>query len=459
MMYAIVDIETTGGHASAHGITEVAIIIHSGTAIVNRFETLINPCVSIPVYIQALTGITNSMVQNSPVFGSVAAQIFELLKGCTFVAHNVNFDYSFMRHNLLAAGFDLQCPKLCTVRLGRKIFPGLPSYSLGKFCRQMGIDNEQRHRAMGDAYATAQLFSMMLQNDKDDHITKSLKLKSTDSALPPNLPQQHINNLPDVPGVYYFHDNIGKIIYVGKAKNLKKRVKSHFTNNRIDLQKQEFLKNIYQVTHQTCGTELIAFILETVEIKRIWPKYNRAQKHYEHTYGLYHFEDQRGYMRLAIDKWSKHSKPLYTCNSLLEGYMLLNKLIEGFDLCPKLCFVQKNDQPCLRNKTKPCACQNTETILRYNSRVNKATSHLREVLSTFAICDKGRNDNEYSYILIENGEFYGMGYMSHNTGGHDLEAIKSHLVPYPGNGYIKSLVANYAVSNPDRKIEFKRLGQ
>jgi DNA polymerase-3 subunit epsilon len=454
-MYAIVDIETTGGHASANGITEIAIVIHDGENIVDRFETLLNPGRPIPFYIQTLTGINDDMVKHAPAFANIAQHVFDILQPCTFVAHNVNFDYSFVKHHLMAAGFDLQCPKLCTVRLGRKIFPGLPSYSLGKFCRQMGIDNNARHRAMGDALATAQLFGMMLLNDKDGHITKTLKQRSKESSLPPNLPLQQVSDLPDAPGVYYFHDVKGKVVYVGKAKSLKKRVKSHFTNNRADLQKQEFLKTIHQITHQTCGTELLAFILETVEIKRLWPKYNRAQKHPEHTYGLYQFEDQRGYLRLAIDKWTKYSAPLYTCTSLVEGYTLLNKLISEFDLCPKLCFVQRNDQPCLRNVTKPCACQVTETTKRYNGRVNKALAHLKAALSTFAIRDKGRNDDEHSYILIENGEFYGMGYISNSTTSIDgLSSIKSLLTPYPGNGYIKSLVANYAVNYPERKVEF-----
>jgi DNA polymerase III subunit epsilon len=452
-MYAIVDIETTGGHASAHGITEVAIVLHDGEKITERFETLLNPCGDIPVYIQALTGITNDMVRNAPLFGNVAEHIYDLLKGRVFIAHNVNFDYSFIKHHLAVAGFDLQCPKLCTVRLGRKIFPGLTSYSLGKFCRQMGVENNDRHRAMGDAYATAQLFSMMLEQDKDGHIKESLKLRAKENSLPSNLPRQDVEALPDAPGVYYFHDNKDKIIYVGKAKSLKKRVNSHFKNNRADLQKQEFLKNIHKITHQTCGTELYAFILEAVEIKRLWPKYNRAQKHYEYTYGLYQFEDQRGYLRLAIDKWKKYSQPLYTCNSLIEGYNLLNTLIQAFDLCPKLCFILQHDQDCPRNRTKPCACQNTETILRYNKRVNKATAHLKEALSTFAIRDKGRSDDEHSYILIENGEFYGMGYIKQHLVTDELTSLKTHLTPYPGNGYIKSMVANYAVNNPACKVE------
>src|ERR1700743_77967 len=223
-MYAIVDIETTGGHASANGITEIAICIHDGKEVVKRYSTLVNPHREIPIYIQALTGISNDMVENAPSFGQVAHEIYQLLNGQIFVAHNVNFDYSFVRYHLGEAGYELQSNKLCTVRLGRKILPGLPSYSLGKLCRHLGIDNESRHRAAGDANATAILFSLLLQNDNGNHIWEALQQRSREQVLPANLPKDDIDQLPYTPGVYYFHNEKGKVIYVGKARNIKKRV-------------------------------------------------------------------------------------------------------------------------------------------------------------------------------------------------------------------------------------------
>src|SRR6195952_5270801 len=177
-MYAIVDIETTGGHASANGITEIAICIHNGKKVIERYATLVNPRREIPIYISALTGITNEMVENAPNFEDVAHDIYHLLNGKIFVAHNVNFDHSFVRYHLAAAGYELQCNKLCTVRLGRKIMPGLPSYSLGRLCTHLNIGNEARHRAMGDAEATAELFTLLLNSDKDNHIKQALKINS-----------------------------------------------------------------------------------------------------------------------------------------------------------------------------------------------------------------------------------------------------------------------------------------
>lgn len=209
-MYAIVDIETTGGYASNNDITEVCIVLHDGTGVTGRFETLIRPVVPIPYYIQNLTGITNEMVASAPRFGEVALRIFEMLQGKVFIAHNVNFDYSFLRFHLLQSGFELASQKLCTVRLTKKVFPGLPSYSLGNICRHFEIPVAKRHRAGGDTTATVQLFEHILKNDGYIHIADFLRRGSREQSLPPHLPKEQVLNLPYSPGVYYFHTGRGK---------------------------------------------------------------------------------------------------------------------------------------------------------------------------------------------------------------------------------------------------------
>jgi DNA polymerase-3 subunit epsilon len=453
-MYAIVDIETTGGHANANGITEVAICLHDGKKVTQRYSTLVNPKRDIPVYIRALTGITNEMVQEAPPFDEVAADIYHLLHGKIFVAHNVNFDYSFIKFHLAAAGYDLQCNKLCTVRLGRKIMPGLPSYGLGKLCHYLGIENDSRHRAMGDAEATSTLFSLLLQNDTGNHVQTMLKQRSRDQTLPPHLPKEDIDKLPFMPGVYYFHDAKGKVIYVGKARNVKKRVLSHFTGNNSGFQRQEFLRNIHHISYQDCGTELVAFVLEAIEIKRLWPKYNRSLKRYEHAYGIYAFEDQRGYMRLAVDKRRKLAAPLYTCNSLIDGRNIVLRLIEDFELCPKLCFIQNNHEACTGAMGHVCACEGIESPMTYNEKVQWAIDQLRDNLPTFAVRDEGRRNDEHSCILIEKGQFYGMGYVSQDLSVNGLDDLKNHLTPYPGNDYICNMVSSYAMRYPERMVVF-----
>jgi DNA polymerase III subunit epsilon len=455
-MYAIVDIETTGGHAAANGITEIAILHHDGTQVTDRYETLINPQRSIPIYISALTGIDDDLVAEAPLFSDVAAEIYNRLHDKIFVAHNVNFDYSFLRYHLAACGYELNTKKLCTVRLSRKVFPGLLSYSLGKLCKQLEVSLTNRHRAGGDAEATACLFSLILANDPDGHVKQSLNRNSKEHSLPPNLSKAEFDKLPDSPGVYYFYNQKGKVVYVGKAKNLKKRVSSHFTGNNANKQRQDFLREIHSINFQECGTELMALILEATEIKRLWPQNNRAMKRFEQAYGLFMYEDQKGYQRLLIDKKRKGSSPIYTFNQVFEGHSLLRELMEEFDLCPKLCFIQRNQDPCLGSETRPCkgACRGEESRALYNIRVQQALARLKADLPSFALLDEGRTATEQSVIVMEQGHLQAMGYIEKGSSFDDIVKLKSTLQPYPSNDYIRNLVQAYASLHPDRLLSF-----
>lgn len=460
MLYAVVDIETTGGFASGNGITEISILVHDGSKVIDSFETLINPEQDIPFYIQTLTGISNEMVSNAPLFGEVAAKIYELLHDKIFVAHNVNFDFSFVKHQLAATGFNLTCKKICTVRMSRKVIPGHASYSLGKLCAALGIPLNDRHRAGGDAAATALLLTLLLEKDTEAVIPLSLNKASKEQALPPNLAKSYIDALPSNPGVYYFKDNKGKIIYIGKAINLKKRVCSHFSGNSIKKQRQEFLKNIYEVDFTVCGTELMALILEASEIQKYWPENNRALKRFEQKYALYKFEDQKGYMRIGIDKFKKNSNALFTFNSLLAGQSMLRGMIKEYELCEKLCFIQKNRSSCTAHETGDChgACLGLEHPYSYNTRVKAAIAHLKSSLPSFALIDSGRNEDEQSCLWVEEGKFYGMGYISFHTDVSDMETLKSCIVPYPSNDYIMNIVLGYAETHPERRIEHINMG-
>ncbi|MEJ7827464.1 MAG: exonuclease domain-containing protein [Segetibacter sp.] len=449
-MFAIVDIETTGGYASGNSIMEIAIAIHDGKQLIDYFETLINPQVAIPRYIQSLTGITPAMVSQAPLFEEVAYKIYNLLHDKIFVAHNVNFDYSFLKYQLAQVGYEIDCKKLCTVRLGRKVLPGHISYSLGRLCRCLGIEVEQRHRAGGDAMATVELFECIIKNDVLGEITAMLKGNSKEQFLPPHLPVEKVSKLPSVPGVYYFHNSKGKVIYVGKAKNLRKRVNSHFANNKPGKQKQEFLREIYNITYQECGSELMAFILECVEIKRLWPLYNRSLKGFEQAFGLYMYVDVRGYQRLVIEKKKKHLQPLYTFNLLLEGHSLLKGLINEYKLCPKLCFIDTSSGMSI-------AEAEGLSVVEYNGRVQMALNHLKNSLPTYAVVEDSalpKKDDKQGIILMENGRFYGMGYVPASLSAQHPDELKPHLTPYPENGYIRGLVHQYATKYPERKREF-----
>ena len=447
-MYAIVDIETTGGHAAAHGITEIAIYVHDGNSILRHFKTLINPQQSIPLYITALTGISNAMVASAPAFEEKAAEIFDLLNDNIFIAHNVNFDFSFVKHQLQHCGYELNVKKLCTVRLGRKIFPGLPSYSLGNLCRYLNIMNEDRHRADGDAKATVQLFEQLLTNGAQVHIDAMLKKSSAEQWLPMHLEKKQIQQLPSLPGVYYFHNAKGKVIYVGKAINIRKRVSSHFTHNGAAQKRQHFLRHVHKITHTVCANELQALVLESTEIRRLWPKYNESQKQPAQKYGLYSFEDNRGYMRLAIDKKKKHFPALYHFNLLHEGLVLLKKMSEEFELNHKLCYI---DKTLLTEKD----IEFLDPPSKYNSKVRQALEALDKQLPTFAIVDDGLTKEEKLYLLIERGSFWGMGYLDANEKVKGLFELKEKIIPYSDNDFIRNSIYSYAAANPEKKMLLK----
>ncbi len=442
-MFAIVDIETTGGHANNNGITEIAIFLHDGTRVTDSFTTLINPGVYIPAFIEGYTGITNKMVENAPSFETVSNKIYDMLNNNIFVAHNVNFDYTFIKHHLEHVGLDLQVKKLCTVRLSRKVFPGFSSYSLGNLCQSLGINLQNRHRAFGDAEATVKVLERILKADEDQTIIDSfLKKGSKEATLPPNLPREEFDVLPATPGVYYFHDQQGKIIYVGKAINIKKRVLSHFSGNSSSEKRQNFLREIFHVGFEVVATELQALILESTEIKKHWPKHNKSQKSLEFNYAIYDYEDQKGYLRLAIDRVRKHSSPLNTYPKLADAFNHLQKLVLANGLCPKMCMINAQKEPCAALIAGCCAgaCQFNETPESYNKRVNLTITELTKK-DSYAIIDKGLREDEVCCILIDNGKFYGMGYLHNQIDLQDLEKIKTLIKPLKENYFIKELLS------------------
>ena len=445
MNYAIVDIETTGGYASGNGITEIAVYIHDGERLVKHFETLINPQQLIPNYITSLTGIDNAMVADAPIFDEIADVLFEMLNENIFIAHNVNFDYSFLKHQFKQSGYNLTAKKLCTVRLGRKVFPGLPSYSLGNLCRSLKINIENRHRAGGDAKATVKLFEYMLVHGAQSHIDLMLKRTSAEHWLPLNLDKEVIDKLPSKPGVYYFHNSKEKIIYVGKAINLKKRVSSHFTQNDPDLKRQNFIRNICKVSFKQCATELEAIVLESTEIKRLWPRYNKSQKQPLVKYALYSFEDNRGYIRLAIDKKKKNLPHLYNFNLLNEGLVLLKKMAEEFDLNTRLCFIDKT--PFTKKEE-----DELETPDIYNLKIKRALDTLAEKLPTFVLVDEGIVEDEKLCLLVERGSFWGMGYVPKSFTISSSGELKNLLNPYTDNDYIRNNIYSFAEANPDKRV-------
>lgn len=429
-MYAIVDIETTGGSATRSRITEIAIYKHDGEKIVDEYQTLINPRTEIPYNIIRLTGITNEMVADSPQFFDVAAKIESFTADCVFVAHNVNFDYGFIKAEFDRIGISYRRKKLCTVRLSRKLLPGKFSYSLGKLCISENIILKNRHRAAGDAKATAILFGRLMQLDKVGHIEQSLNPLSLEALLPPNMPKSDFISLPNKPGIYYFLNQKKEIVYIGKAKDIKKRVHSHFSGNSNTKSKYYFVKNIYGIDYQVISDTILVDLIEATEIKKHWPRYNRSMKRITLNYGLFQYTDRNGYERFNLGRVGKHDQPLKSFKSQAELKTFLRQMIEIYDLCPRLGGLQPIGYgKCNYIEDLSCrgACIQDEIPAKYNLRVQQAVEEMIENKSTYVLREPSTDGENQAIILVEKGRYKGYGKVPMIADLENLDFVKSKI--------------------------------
>jgi len=445
-VYAIIDIETTGGNASRERITEIAIFIHDGKSIVNDYSTLINPECKVPPFVARLTGITDEMLKDAPKFYEVARTIVEITEGCTFVAHNASFDYSFIKQEFLNLGYKYKKPVLCTVKMSRKMMPGLKSYSLGNLCNTLGIQITSRHRAAGDALATVKLFERLLSIDP------TLNQIPTD-GLHPMLDRSVFNRLPSAAGVYYFHDENGKLIYIGKSKNIHARVLSHFQNNSSS-KAIEMRSNTADITFEETGSELIALLHESAEIKKHKPLYNRLQRRTLYKYGLYSFKTQAGYHLIQIEKIKSTGTPHTVCASFDEALVLVHKLASKYNLCQKLCGLYQSQGACFQHSIGQCsgACIGIESADSYNQRVEAALAEFNHKWADMAIIDKGRNEDEISVVLVENNVFAGFGWMNSDESIINPEQIRDRITRYHDNRDVQQIIKGFLNSGKAHKI-------
>lgn len=442
-MYAIIDIETTGGSYKTEKITEVAIYIHDGQKIVDEFVSLVNPEQGIPYFITNLTGITNEMVAGAPKFYEIAKKIVEITEDKIFVAHNATFDYNFVKNEFRSLGFDYNRKQLCTVKLSRKLMPGFPSYSLGNLCERLNIQINGRHRAAGDAFATVKLFERLLALDTGGSFTKKAD-RLTFRGLHHLFDNTIIEKLPQKAGVYYFHNERGDLIYIGKSNNIRKRIIQHLANENTS-RAIEMKSNIVTISHEITGSELVALLLESDEIKKHKPRFNRQQRRTSFTYGVFHYKDQNGYIRLNIEKNSKKYSPLISFSSQEEGKNQLHRLVEEFELCQKLCGLYTTDKACFHYGIHQCkgACIGEEPPEKYNERVQLAINRFEFENNNFLIIDCGRHEDEKSVVCVENGNYRGFGFFSPEHTANNIDLIKDCVRPYSNNRDIQTIIRGY----------------
>ena len=310
------------------------------------------------------------MLRNAPKFHEVAKRIVEITQDCILVAHNTSFDYRILRTEFRRLGYDFVKQTLCTVELSKKLIPGQEKYKLGTLVKALGIPMSDRHRASGDALATVKLFKLLLDKDSDKTIVNAAIKSGIDVAkkIAPRL-SVIVNDLPSKTGVYYIHNDQGDIIYIGKSKNIKKRLTQHFTNDNRKSKRMQL--DVAAVTYENTGNELIALLKESEEIKHNKPKYNRALRKTLYTYQLSSFKDNNGYYNLTIEKADGRKKAITTFTNFLQAKSNLFKITEEFKLCQKLTGLHQSDGNCFSYSIKECngACLLEESADEYNERV------------------------------------------------------------------------------------------
>lgn len=444
-LFAVIDVETTGGGTTGNRLTEICIVLLRGSEILDKYTTLINPEKYIPTQITALTGIDNAMVAEAPKFHEVAKKIEELTRNAIFVAHNVNFDYNVLRNEFKDLGFDFIRKKLCTVRLSRKLIPGLFSYSLGRLCDSINIPIINRHRAEGDTDATVILFQRLLSLDEDWKVIRSfLHANSRQATLPPHLSAEQIYELPESPGIYLFKDKDHRVIYAGKAINIKKRVISHFYDKRT--REYQLGQETFHIDYEETGNELIALLLEAEYIRRHYPKFNQAQKRPGTTYQIISYINQRGIIQLALGKTKTIRDSIGTFYSRALATEKLEQLCELFKLCPRYCTLQSNVEVCSHYKIRNCEgiCGGTETVEEYNEKVKAAIVSLGTETSSYVIREKGRHYEEEAFVLIKQGRYRGYGYIDNDVQITAMEDFEPYLKLQEATYHTHKILSSYS---------------
>ena len=450
-MYAILDIETTGGQFNEEGITEIAIYKFDGHEIVDQFISLVNPEIPIQPFVVKLTGINNEMLKTAPKFFEVAKRIIEITQDCVLVAHNASFDYRILKTEFRRLGYPFSSKNLCTVELSQKLLPEQPSHSLGKLVRALGIPMADRHRASGDALATVKLFKILLEKDLEKIILKKLIKSEVESGISPKL-QDLLESIPSKTGIYYIHNQKGTSIYIGKSKNIKKQLNQHFIGNSIKSKKLQ--TEVFTITYDETGSELIALLKESEEIKINKPKYNNTQQKNIFSIGLYSEKDKNGYLNLKLQQIDRRKKEITSFINLTEGNRVVENIISKYKLCPKFSTTNLGILNCFQDKANDCdgACIGKIQPKEYNARVIQFINNNSFENQNMIIVDKGRTVSERSAILIENGVYQGYAFYDLNYQIHNIQILKNIIVPMQSNRDTNNIIQSHIRKTKNIKI-------
>ena len=449
-MYAILDIETTGGKYNEEGITEIAIYQHNGQKVTDQFISLVNPERLIQPFVEKLTGINSKMLRNAPRFFEVAKRIIEITENCLIVAHNTDFDYRILRTEFKRLGYNFEKNSLCTVSLSQELLPDMKSYKLGKLVRSLGIPISDRHRAQGDALATVKLFELLLEKDSGKEILKS-QIKALHAHQVPSKYLSIIEELPTATGVYYLHNAVGDVLYIGKSNNIQKRVRTHLTGT--DRKSKKIQKKLHKVNFETTGSELIALLKEQHEIKKNQPQINKDGRYRLYPMGI-KIDQETDYHQLILEQVRNDKEYLVVFKNSRVAKHLMIQWIEDHQLCHKHSSLQDSDGACFAYKNDQCkgACLEQESPESYNERLSQLQDKNNYPHDHFLMIGIGRKDGEYSFIYIDNQCFKGYGFYELNHQIKNKEKILNRMIAMEDNSDCRALILSHIKKNKFRKL-------
>ncbi|MES2630386.1 MAG: exonuclease domain-containing protein [Patescibacteria group bacterium] len=367
-----VDIETTGGSYRNSRVLEVAAIRFENGEIVKEFSTLLDPQTHVPAVITSITGITQGDIVGAPRFEDIADELYEIMDGAVFVAHNVRFDYSFLKQEFAMIGMTFAPRLLCTVRLSRYLYSDRKGHSLEKIIARHSIPVLDRHRALEDARAILYFSQLAFDEHGEELFADALMHQLKSQSLPPHLDLNELEQIDNVPGVYIFKDETHQPVYVGKSVTLRKRVLSHFQSTSP--KEVKISQQVYHVETVPTGSELAALLLESKLIKELKPLYNRLLRRVS-LYAMLVKKEQDGYANLTVvsgnvDNETDLNTIYGVYGSRMKAKQTIVELTRSFQLCPKLMGIEKAKGACFSYSLGRCkgACIGLEAPELYNRR-------------------------------------------------------------------------------------------
>lgn len=453
-MYAVIDVEATGGKKGEESIIEVAIFLYDGEKVVDQLISLVQPDREIDVYVQKLTQITPKMVKTAPQFHELAKRIIEITDGAIIVGHNVDFDYRMLKQEFKKLGYTYYRETIDTLPLSEKHFPEAESYSLGKLSKSLGIPVTDRHRASGDARATLELFKLLQDKDSTkDIVSKDLiPEKKAGTAKYDAL----LKELPNEIGVFYVFDKNKKITYLSKSTNIAQSARKILTgksslNNRIKL-------SAVEITYETTGNELISWLKENHEIKTLNPSLNENKKKLNFPFTIY-LDEVNGYKQLRVGKTDYESKLPFILRmaSYNNALRFLSLISEEYELCSKINGIYLGQGACLGYAVGEChgACIGEESTEDYNQRVTNFLNKICIENKSLLVIGKGRHLGEKSFVWIKNSVCKGYGYFDLNNQIKSEKLVEKRMIPIEENEDMNSTARGFLFS--EKYLEIKEL--